>query len=67
MRDMESLRDPGGEESSLDICFCGERAYQHPTEDGCMEFQSLRRVTNTIANALTDLVVALLGKQVGAR
>ena len=52
-------RDPSGEEPSLDICFCGERAYQHPIEDGCMEFQSIRHVTNVLANSIADLVTAL--------
>lgn len=53
-------RDPGGPETPLDICFCGERKPAHPTADGCMEFQSFRLVTNTIANVVSDVVETLV-------
>ena len=57
---MSIVRDPGGPPSPLDICFCGERLHEHPTTIGCLEFQSLRNVTNNLANAISELVETLL-------
>jgi hypothetical protein len=53
-------RDPGGAPSPLDICFCGYREARHPTLDGCSEFQSLRHITNVIANTISEVVETLL-------